>query len=74
MSDIFFLNFLRSSAFSIALDFAPINSILYFLSSPAFSALIAKFNAVCPPIVGKIALGFSFLMTSSKTGIVMGSI
>ena len=41
---------------------------------PAFSALIAKFNAVWPPIVGKIALGFSFLITSSKTGIVMGSI
>ena len=70
---IFFLNFFLSSALEIALEFAPINSILYFLSNPIFSALIAKFSAVCPPIVGKIASGFSFAKIFSKISIVIGS-
>ena len=74
MSAIFFLNFFRSSAFAIAFEFAPINSILYFLNKPIFSALMARFNAVWPPIVGRIASGFSFLITSSKTLIDIGSI
>ena len=33
----FFLNFFLSSALEIAFEFAPINSILYFFSSPVFS-------------------------------------
>ena len=50
------------------------SSILYFLSSPVFSASIAKFNAVWPPIVGKIASGFSSINIFSKISIVIGSI
>ena len=46
MSDIFFLNFFLSSAFSIAFEFAPISSILYFFNRPLFSALIARLRAV----------------------------
>ena len=46
ISIIFFLNFFLSSAFSIAFDFAPISSILYFFKIPFFSASIAKFSAV----------------------------
>ena len=55
MSDIFFLNFFLSSALAIAFEFAPISSILYFLSIPNFSAFKAKLSAVWPPIVGRIA-------------------
>ena len=50
------------------------SSILYFFNKPIFSALIARFNAVCPPIVGKIASGFSFFITSSSTTSDIGSI
>ena len=46
MSDIFFLNLFLSSALAIALEFAPINSILYFFNNPFFSAFKARFNAV----------------------------
>ena len=46
ISSIFCLNFFLSSAFEIALDFAPISSILYFFKIPFFSASIAKFKAV----------------------------
>ena len=63
-----------SNALEIALEFAPINSILYFLRIPFFSASIAKFKAVCPPIVGKIASGFSFFTIFSNTSKVIGSI
>ena len=73
ISIIFFLNFFLSSALEIAFEFAPISSILYFLSNPIFSAFIAKFRAVCPPIVGKIASGFSFTKIFSKISIVIGS-
>ena len=74
ISDIFLRNFFLSSAFAIAEDFAPISSILYFFSSPDFSAFIARLRAVCPPIVGNIASGFSFFKISSRTSIVIGSI
>ena len=73
MSDIFFLNLFLSSALAIALEFAPINSILYFFNNPFFSAFKARFNAVCPPIVGRMALGFSFLIISSRTSMDIGS-
>ena len=46
ISDIFFLNLFLSSALAIALEFAPINSILYFFNNPFFSAFKARFNAV----------------------------
>ena len=73
ISVMLFLNFFLSSALEIAFEFAPISSILYFLSSPVFSASIAKFNAVWPPIVGKIASGFSSINIFSKISIVIGS-
>ena len=74
ISNIFFLNFFLSSALDIALEFAPISSILYFFKIPFFSAAIAKFRAVWPPMVGKIASGFSFLRIFSSTSKVIGSI
>jgi len=74
ISVIFFLNFSRSSAFSIASEFAPINSILYFFKIPSFLRAIAALRAVCPPIVGNIASGFSFFIISSIISVVMGSI
>ena len=46
ISSIFFLNFCLSSAFAIALDFAPISSTLYFFKRPFFSAAIDKLRAV----------------------------
>ena len=73
ISIIFFLNFFLSSAFEIALELAPINSILYFFRIPFFSASIARLSAVWPPIVGRIASGFSFLRIFSKTSKVIGS-
>ena len=74
ISDIFFLNFFLSSALAIAFEFAPISSILYFFNNPTFSAFIAKLSAVWPPMVGRIASGFSFFITSSSISIEIGSI
>ena len=74
ISLIHFLNFFLSSAFEIALEFAPINSTLYFLSSPFFFNCMVIFKAVWPPIVDNIAQGFSFLIMLSKIFVVMGSI
>ena len=74
ISLIAFLKRALSSAFDIADAFAPINSTLYFLSVPFFSIVIAVFNAVCPPIVGRIAQGFSFLIIFSTISGVIGSI
>ena len=67
------LNLERSSALSIASGVAPINSHLYFSSTPCLCKSNAQFNAVCPPIVGKIASGFSFAMMRSKICQVIGS-
>ena len=49
-----------SSALSIAVLFAPIKITLCFSKIPSLSNVNAVFNAVWPPIVGKIASGFSF--------------
>ena len=68
-----FLNRSLSSALDIALAFAPINSTLFFFNIPFFSIKIAVFNAVCPPIVGKIAHGFSFFIIFSTISVVIGS-
>ena len=46
MSVIFFLNFSLSSAFSMASELAPINSILYFSKIPSFLSAIAALSAV----------------------------
>ena len=46
----------------------------YKFSIPFFSIEIAVFNAVCPPIVGRIAHGFSFLIIFSTISGVIGSI
>ena len=53
--------------------FAPINSTLFLLRIPFLSIEIAVFNAVCPPIVGSIAHGFSFLIIFSTISGVIGS-
>ena len=53
------LNLTLSSAISIEISLAPIISTLCFFKIPLFSSLRDAFNAVCPPIVGNIASGFS---------------
>ena len=64
----------RSSAFLIAFREAPISSTLYFFSTPDSAKLIAVFNAVCPPIVGRIASGFSLIIILVTISGVIGSI
>ena len=54
-----------SSAKLIASLDAPIISTLYVFKTPNLSKSSAQFNAVCPPIVGKIASGFSILIIFS---------
>ena len=49
-----------SSALSIASLFAPIKITLCFFRTPFLSNVKAVFKAVWPPMVGKIASGFSF--------------
>ena len=68
------LNNFLSSALLIAFKSAPINSILFFLSKSVSDNLTAKFKAVCPPIVGNIASGFSFKIISDTISGVNGSI
>ena len=43
------------------------------LRAPIFSSPIATFKPVCPPIVGKIASGFSFSMIFATISGVNGS-
>ena len=69
-----FLNFWRSSAFSIAWALAPISSTPYLASTPCLSRSSAQLSAVCPPMVGSSASGRSFSMIFSTTCQVMGSI
>ena len=54
------LNNFLSSALLITFKLAPINSTLLFFKKSDSDNLTARFNAVCPPIVGRRALGFSF--------------
>ena len=63
----------RSSALSIASLFAPIRKTLCFLRIPFLSSVNAVLRAVCPPIVGKIASGFSFSIIFSTDSQWIGS-
>jgi len=67
------LNFWRSSALSIASGDAPISSQPYFSSTPWRCRSKAQFKAVWPPMVGKIASGFSVAIIRSTTSQVIGS-
>ncbi len=67
------LNFLLSSALSIASRLAPINSIFKRSNIPSSESASAKFSAVCPPIVGKIASGFSLSSIFSNINLFKGS-
>ena len=73
ISSIAFLNSSLFSAFSIDATLAPNSSILYFLNMPFLCSLIAISREVCPPTVGKIASGFSFIIISSILSVSIGS-
>ena len=72
-SSIACLNNSRSSAFLIAGSFAPISSALYLFNTPRSANSTATFNAVCPPMVGRIASGRSFSIIFSTKSAVIGS-
>ena len=67
------LNFCLSSASSIASGLAPIICTLYFANTPELNNSIETFKAVCPPIVGSKASGFSIFIISSTKFLVIGS-
>ncbi len=66
-------NFSRSSARSITSAFAPISSTPCFSSTPDLASVIAVFSAVCPPMVGNRASGFSRARIFSTISGVIGS-
>ena len=69
-----FLNALRSSALFMLFASAPINfGAPRLAKTPRLSSSIAQFNAVCPPIVGNTASGFSFCMTANAVSASTGS-
>ena len=77
INPIFFIAVLKSSlssAFLIAFNDAPISSTLYFFNIPDSAKSIATLRAVCPPIVGKSASGFSFIIIFVTISGVIGSI
>ena len=59
---------------SIASADAPIISTLYLSSTPDFFNDSVVFNAVCPPIVGRITSGLSFSIIALTNSGVIGSI
>ena len=67
-------NLLLSSAFEIASSSAPINSTFFSFKKPESETSKETFSAVCPPIVGKIASGFSLSIIFFKISGVIGSI
>ena len=67
------LNSSLFSAFWIASILAPINSILYLCNIFLLYNFIVISNAVCPPTVGSIASGLSFLIISSIASTEIGS-
>jgi hypothetical protein len=73
MREIALENSLRSSAMRMARAFAPISSTPCRASTPVSCSSSATFSAVCPPIVGRMASGFSFSITRSTHSGVMGS-
>ena len=68
-----FLNRSRSSAFSIDGSWAPMSLTPCFDSTPARAASTARLSPVCPPRVGRMALGRSRSSTLSSTSTVSGS-
>ena len=66
-------NLSRSSARSMTSAFAPISSTPCRFSAPDASSCIATLSAVCPPMVGSSASGFSFMMIFSTISGVIGS-
>ena len=54
-----FLNNSRSSAWSMALNLVPSNSIPSSSKMPVLLSFIARFNPIWPPMVGKMASGNS---------------
>ncbi len=63
----------RSSALSIDSRLAPISSTPWASSTPILASDSAVFRPVCPPIVGRIASGFSFSMILATSSGVTGS-
>jgi hypothetical protein len=63
----------RSSALSIASALAPISSTPYWASRPSRCSAIAVLSAVWPPMVGRMASGFSFSMILATMSGVIGS-
>ena len=68
------LNNFLSSALLIAFKSAPINSTLFFFKKFDSDNLTARFKAVWPPIVGRIASGFSLKIIWETISEVKGSI
>ena len=68
------LNLLLSSAFDMASSSAPISSTLFSFKKPDSETSKDTFNPVWPPIVGRMASGFSFFIIFFKTSEVIGSI
>ena len=66
------LNSSRSSARSIDGNFAPMSSTPCFSKMPLSAKAFAKLSPVCPPIVGRIASGFSASRICSTRSGVMG--
>ena len=66
-------NFSRSSARSITSALAPISSTPCRASAPLACSFIAVLSAVCPPMVGRSASGFSRMMIFSTMSGVIGS-
>ena len=58
----------------MAFNEAPISSTLYFFNIPDSAKFIAILSAVCPPIVGNSASGFSFIIILVTISGVIGSI
>ena len=73
MSRIATRNSSRSSAIRIASREAPISSTPCFASTPASASSSAQFSAVCPPMVGSSASGFSLAMIRSTVAALIGS-
>ena len=63
----------RSSALSMASTLAPISSTPYFFKTPWRFRSSAQLRAVCPPMVGRIASGFSLAIIFSTMDQVTGS-
>ncbi len=68
-----FLNLERSSALSIASGVAPISSTPCWASTPLRCRSSAQLSAVWPPMVGRIASGFSVAMMRATTSHWIGS-